>query len=55
MYGRRIFLYDENNQFIIIWASTVPFRFPKEEDEDNNPRMYLFTKISKHSLKQNCF
>lgn len=37
--------YDEGGkQFIIIWASTVPFRFPKgQEDEYNNHRMYYTT------------
>ena len=37
--------YDETSQqFIIIWASTIPFRFPKgEEPEDNNHRMYYTT------------
>ena len=29
------------NDFIITWASTIPFRFPKgEEDENNNHRLY---------------
>ena len=37
--------YDKYNQrFIIIWASTIPFRFPRgAEDEDNNHRMYYTT------------
>jgi len=37
--------YDEVNQeYIIIWASTVPFRFEKGvEDENNNHRMYYTT------------
>lgn len=31
-------------QFIIIWASTIPYRFPKgQEDEDNNHRLYYTT------------
>ncbi|UCH15393.1 MAG: DUF4038 domain-containing protein, partial [Bacteroidales bacterium] len=35
---------DENKQFIIIWASTIPFRFERGiEDEDNNHRMYYTT------------
>jgi hypothetical protein len=35
---------DEADDFIIIWASTIPFRFPKgEEPEDNNHRMYYTT------------
>ncbi len=34
--------YDEdNNEYLIIWASTIPGRFPKGvEDEQNNQRMY---------------
>lgn len=33
-----------NKEFIIIWASTVPFRFPKgAEEEENNHRMYYTT------------
>jgi hypothetical protein len=37
--------YDKDHQrFIIIWASTIPFRFPRgAEDEDNNHRMYYTT------------
>ncbi len=37
--------YDEvEDRFIIIWASTIPHRFEKgEEDEDNNHRMYYVT------------
>jgi len=37
--------YDEvKKEFIIIWASTIPFRFAKGiEDEDNNHRMYFIT------------
>ncbi|MGI4869876.1 MAG: glycoside hydrolase family 43 protein [Janthinobacterium lividum] len=34
----------ETRQFLIVWASTVPFRFPKgQEDEDNNHRLYYTT------------
>jgi beta-xylosidase len=36
-----LFYDDKGKQFIITWASTVPFRFPKgEEDENNNHRLY---------------
>ncbi|RZK38408.1 MAG: arabinosidase [Pedobacter sp.] len=37
--------YDKDLQtFVIIWASTIPHRFPKGiEDEDNNHRMYVTT------------
>lgn len=35
---------DEGEQFIIIWASTIPYQFPKGiEDEKNNHRMYATT------------
>lgn len=41
VWAPEVFYDDEANQFIIIWASTIPFRFPKgQEDEDNNHRMY---------------
>ena len=36
-----LFYDDVANDFIITWASTIPFRFPKgEEDENNNHRLY---------------
>jgi hypothetical protein len=39
-----IFYDDEAKQFIVVFASTVPFRFAKgEEDENNNHRLYYFT------------
>lgn len=35
---------DEQRQYIIIWASTIPFRFERgEEEERNNHRMYYVT------------
>jgi hypothetical protein len=35
---------DERSEFIIVWASTVPFRFEKGiEDEYNNHRLYYTT------------
>lgn len=35
---------EETHQFIIVWASTIPYRFPKgEEDEKNNHRLYYTT------------
>ncbi|MBD0294021.1 MAG: glycoside hydrolase family 43 protein [Flavisolibacter sp.] len=44
VWAPELFYDDEANQFIIIWASTIPFRFPKgQEDEDNNHRMYYTT------------
>jgi beta-xylosidase len=39
-----LFYDDEGKQFIIVFASTVPNRFPKgEEDEKNNHRLYYTT------------
>jgi hypothetical protein len=39
-----LFYYDVNKQFIITWASCVPFRFPKgKEDEKNNHRLFYTT------------
>lgn len=36
-----LFYDDVNKQFIITWASCIPFRFPKgQEDENNNHRLY---------------
>src|SRR5918993_548501 len=44
VWAPELFYDDENKQYIIIWASTVPFRFPKGvEDENNNHRMYYTT------------
>lgn len=44
VWAPELFYDDEADQFIIIWASTIPFRFPKGvEDEDNNNRMYYTT------------
>jgi hypothetical protein len=39
-----LFYDDEAKQFIIVWASTIPFRFAKgDEDENNNHRLYYTT------------
>jgi sucrose-6-phosphate hydrolase SacC (GH32 family) len=39
-----IFYDDDGKRFIIVFASTVPFRFPKgAEDENNNHRLYYTT------------
>jgi len=44
VWAPELFYDDGSQQFIIIWASTIPFRFPKgEEPEDNNHRMYYTT------------
>lgn len=41
VWAPELFYDDENKQFIIIWATTIPNRFPRGiEDEDNNHRMY---------------
>ncbi len=44
VWAPELFYDDEGKQFIIIWASAIPFRFPKgQEDENNNHRMYYTT------------
>ncbi|WP_257668598.1 glycoside hydrolase family 43 protein [Parapedobacter tibetensis] len=44
VWAPELFYDDEADQFIIIWASTIPGRFEKGiEDEDNNHRMYYTT------------
>lgn len=44
VWAPELFYDDETKQFIIVWASTIPFRFPKgEEDENNNHRLYYTT------------
>ena len=44
VWAPEIFYDDEADRFIIVWASTIPFRFPKGlEDEDNNHRLYYTT------------
>ena len=44
VWAPELFYDEDNKQFIIIWASTIPYRFPKKlEDEDNNHRMYYTT------------
>ena len=41
VWAPEIFYDDENQQFIIIWASTIPLRFDRGiEEENNNHRMY---------------
>jgi hypothetical protein len=41
VWAPELFYDDVNKQFIIIWASTIPFRFAKgQEEEKNNHRMY---------------
>jgi Glycosyl hydrolases family 43 len=44
VWAPELFYDDEDKQFIIIWASTIPLRFEKGvEAEDNNHRMYYVT------------
>lgn len=44
VWAPEIFYDDEEKQFVIIWASTIPHRFPKGvEEESNNHRMYYVT------------
>lgn len=44
VWAPELFYDDVAKQFIIIWASAIPFRFEKgEEDENNNHRMYYTT------------
>lgn len=41
VWAPELFYDEEAKQFVIIWASTVPFRFEKgQEDEYNNHRLY---------------
>ena len=44
VWAPELFYDGTNKEFIIIWASTIPFRFEKGmEDENNNHRMYYIT------------
>jgi predicted GH43/DUF377 family glycosyl hydrolase len=44
VWAPELFYDDVAGQYIIIWASTIPFRFEKGiEDENNNHRMYYTT------------
>ena len=44
VWAPELFYDEESAEFVIIWASTIPFRFIKgEEDEKNNHRMYYTT------------
>lgn len=41
VWAPELFYDDADNQFIIVWASTIPYRFEKgQEDERNNHRLY---------------
>jgi predicted GH43/DUF377 family glycosyl hydrolase len=44
VWAPEVFYDDETQQFIIVWASTIPFKFPKgQEEENNNHRLYYTT------------
>lgn len=44
VWAPEIFYDEEKKDFVIIWASTIPFRFAKGmEEEENNHRMYSIT------------
>ncbi|MBS1660464.1 MAG: glycoside hydrolase family 43 protein [Bacteroidetes bacterium] len=44
VWAPEIFYEKDSAQFIIVWATTIPFRFPKGiEDEKNNHRLYCTT------------
>jgi beta-xylosidase len=44
VWAPELFYDDESKLYYILWASTIPFRFPRGiEDEDNNHRMYYTT------------
>ena len=44
VWAPEVFYDDETKQFIIVWASTIPFKFPRgQEEENNNHRLYYTT------------
>jgi hypothetical protein len=44
VWAPEIFYEKDSAQFLIVWATTIPFRFPKgQEDEKNNHRLYCTT------------
>lgn len=57
VWAPEIFYDDDNNQFIIVWASTIPNRFPVgTETENNNHRLYYtITKDFKTFSKEKLF
>ncbi|MDP4208624.1 MAG: glycoside hydrolase family 43 protein [Bacteroidota bacterium] len=41
VWAPELFYDNEGKRFLIVWASTIPYKFPKgEEDERNNHRLY---------------
>lgn len=57
VWAPEIFRDEDNDRYIIVWSSTIPFRFPKgEEDEYNNHRLYYtITKDFKEFSKAKLF
>lgn len=44
VWAPELYYEDEENQFYILWASTIPYKFEKgQEEERNNHRMYFTT------------
>ena len=44
VWAPEVFYDDRNKDFIIVWASTIPFKFEKgQEEERNNHRLYFTT------------
>jgi len=44
VWAPEIFYEKDSSQFVIVWATTIPYRFPKGlEDEKNNHRLYCTT------------
>ena len=44
VWAPEVFYDAPSDQFIIVWASTIPYRFPRgQEPEDNNHRLYYTT------------
>lgn len=44
VWAPELFYEDSSKQYIIVWASCIPHRFPKgQEDENNNHRLYYTT------------
>jgi len=44
VWAPELFFDEEKKEYLIIWASTIPFKFPRgEEEERNNHRLYYTT------------
>jgi len=44
VWAPEIFYDDEKSEFVVVWASCIPNRFPRgREDENNNHRLYYIT------------